>query len=139
MRVWILALMIALLPLRGWMGDSMAMGSASHGLAAAGATTQTHCPDHATGTEAPGPHTAAMGEHAAPDAPAAPHAGGHGEAASSDQNAHSHDLCDVCNGPAMAPQLADLASDAAPPALRVTRAVPFLSHLPLGEHKPPIA
>jgi len=127
MRVFVLALMIVLLPLRGWMGDSMAMGSADHAMASASGAAETHCPDHA--------HTAPTNDHALP---AMDHGGGHQEA-TSDTDGHAHDLCEVCNGPAMAGQVATQASGDARPGLSVARVEPFLSHLPLGEHKPPIA
>lgn len=128
MRVFVLALMILLLPLRGWMGDSMAMGSADHSMASASSSAEAHCPEHA--------HTASpASDHAMP---ATDHGDGHQEAAS-DAGGHAHDLCEVCNGPAMAGQVTVQAGGDARPGLSAARVEAFLSHLPLGEHKPPIA
>jgi len=102
MRHLLLALLIALLPLRAWVGDAMAVSMLGHpesGAAApmahAAASTDAHpdCPDHAGGT--PLPLTAVSGlqdgthgidAHLA-DAPQPDH--------------HQHSACDVCNGPAL--------------------------------------
>ena len=127
MRVFVLALMILLLPLRGWMGDSMAMGLANQSLASASSAADAHCPEHA--------HAASASDHATPTTD---HGAGHQEA-TSDADGHAHDLCDLCNGPAMAGQLAIMAPADARPSPSAVRVEPFLSHLPLGEHKPPIA
>lgn len=84
-RTWLMALMIVLLPLRGWVGDamafSMAMGPAGHG---------------ATVTA-----TAPMPCHASPAAAldATAHDGLAHDVAH--DSTHSHLLCDLCNGPAL--------------------------------------
>ena len=80
MRHWFLVLMIALLPLRGWVGDAMALDM----LAQPGHTTmamQGHSEDHHAMTE----------ENCACDE--------HGAAVGAD---HAHSTCDVCNLPALA-------------------------------------
>lgn len=127
MRVFVLALMLLLLPLRGWMGDSMAMGLANHSMPSASGVAEAPCPEHA--------RAAPVSDHAMP---ATDHGTGHQEV-TSDADGHAHDLCDVCNGPAMTGQLATMAPGDARPSPHAVRVEPFLSHLPLGEHKPPIA
>lgn len=120
MRIFILALLIALLPLRGWVGDSMAMGPGGPASAAAAARTGEP-PCHAQAAAAP-----------------ADHADGH--AASGPQGDHSHPLCELCHGPALAASLPLPTSDGAlAPPPRVALVEAFLSHLPLGERKPPIS
>lgn len=127
MRVLVLTLMILLLPLRGWMGDSMAMGSAAEAAASA------HCAGHTDVAAAT--HSA----HAEPEGMGHGQADGDIDAATADDASHTHDLCDVCNVPALAQAFPAAASERAQPTLAVESAVAFLSHLPHGEHKPPIA
>ncbi|MDO9201818.1 MAG: hypothetical protein Q8K34_14065 [Hydrogenophaga sp.] len=102
MRHLLLALLIALLPLRAWVGDAMAVSMLGHPAAGAVATAEhppasTHahpdCPDHAGGVPLPVTavsdlHDSAhgMGTHPV-DAPQPDH--------------HQHSACDVCNGPAL--------------------------------------
>ena len=116
MRHWLLALMIALLPIRGWMSDAMAvamLAPPAHTMNQAGAPDTAPCPDHAM----------------ASDATASPDGGGE----------HAHKSCDVCNGPAMAlptptvPALAMAHGVLAPPAER------FASTEPHRGIKPPIS
>lgn len=120
MRVFLIALVIALLPVRGWVGDAMAVSMAASGLATASAA------------EAPCPH-AGIGHHAEDTGDAALAAGAHGA------SQHGHLLCDVCNGPALTP-----AALVAPPSdlnhgLLIERAERFASLAPRHTHKPPIA
>lgn len=123
MRHFLLALLIALLPLRSWMGDAMAVAM----LAA-----PAHAMDQAA---SPSDHTMGAGhdmdrEHAM----TADHANmldSGGE--------HTHKSCEVCNGPAMAlaipavPTLAPLHGVLVPPAER------FASSEPQRGTKPPIS
>lgn len=110
MRHWLLILLIALLPLRAWAGDAMAVTVPS----APGATA--HCADHPAPTDISGLTDAA------------------------DDDQQTHDLCDVCNGPAMtagthpSPAAAPL-----PQTLAVAERTHFISALPQRGHKPPIA
>lgn len=46
MRVVVLALMIILLPVRGWLGDAMAVGMASHEISASALTASADVGDH---------------------------------------------------------------------------------------------
>jgi hypothetical protein len=82
MRHWFLVLMIALLPLRGWVGDAMAVEMLTMPVHASVAMDEHGAdPDH---------DHCACDEHAQH----AQHAGG-----STD---HQHHACDVCNVPALA-------------------------------------
>lgn len=128
MRHLLLALMIALLPIRGWMGDAMALSmlvapaQAMHHAAASGT-------DHAMPTEHAQGHdhgSTGMTEHGA-----GLQQDGGGE--------HTHKSCEVCNGPAMAlsvpavPALSPRHGLLAPPAER------FVSSEPHQGIKPPIS
>jgi hypothetical protein len=102
MRHLLLALLIALLPLRAWVGDAMAVSMLGHSAASAVATaahppasfqTDPDCPDHAG--EMPmhlmavsDLHDSAHGMDTHP-----------GDATQPDH--HQHSVCDVCNGPAL--------------------------------------
>ena len=94
MRHLLLALIIALLPLRAWVGDAMAvsmMGHTATSMVAAGA--QPDCPDHA----GEGPLALSLSLSAGHDL--------HGSTAGAQQpdhpQDHQHSACDVCNGPAL--------------------------------------
>ncbi len=126
MRHLLLALMIALLPIRGWMGDAMALSTlvapaqAMHHPAAAGTGHATgHVQGHDQGATGMTGHGADM------------QANGGGE--------HTHKSCEVCNGPAMAlsvptvPTLSPRHGLLAPPAER------FVSSEPHQGIKPPIS
>ena len=55
MRHWLLALMIALLPIRGWMSDAMAvamLAPPAHTMNQAGTPDAAPCPDHAMASDA---------------------------------------------------------------------------------------
>ena len=123
MRFWIVALMIALLPLRGWVGDAMALER----LAPA---SQAHS---AVASLVHDCHEASTPEHAQ-------HADGHDAAGHGDQTSpHSHLSCDLCNVPALHPPTLVLAADIAPNPLRVLAHERFASTEPQRDRKPPIA
>jgi len=118
MRHLLLALLIALLPIRSWMGDAMAVA-----MLAAPAHAMHHTAsdtDHAMGSE-----HAMAGDH-------------HADMQDSGSE-HTHKSCEVCNGPAMAlsipavPTLAPLHGVLVPPAER------FASSEPHRGIKPPIS
>lgn len=125
MRHWFLVLMIALLPLRGWVGDAMAVEMLAQ-------------PAHAT--LATGSHG---GEHSSHHA--AEHGAEHGQcacdehAAAEDSPDHQHSACDVCNVPALAMSLTGLRT---PPAVYTPLAV-LAEHFASSETqrgvKPPIS
>jgi hypothetical protein len=77
MRHWFLVLMIALLPLRGWVGDAMAMEMLTQP-AHAGMAMDEHGAGHGN---------CACDEHAT---------------SAADSDDHQHSACDVCNVPALA-------------------------------------
>lgn len=119
MRHLLLALMIALLPIRGWMGDAMAvamLAAPAQTMSAAASSGAAPCPDH----DMPGEH-----------------AGMQDNGSSADH--HAHKSCDVCNGPVMAlsppavPTLAPAHGVLAPLAER------FASFEPHRGIKPPIS
>lgn len=100
MRHLLLALMIALLPLRAWVGDAMAVSMLGHPAAMAvadAAHTQVDldCPDHADEMHTSLASAPAM-DHTAHDRGTHP-----GEATHPDPSHHQHSACDVCNGPAL--------------------------------------
>lgn len=140
MRQLILALMIILLPLRGWMGDAMAMDAAMetqvavHSLADGGqpalgpvqsaassgpvslAGGPGHCPDHASAT----------GGDAEADSEAAPQ----GQACT---------VCQVCHTVAMSADATPLAALLLPVLAPETSFHRFTSALPVPGLKPPIS
>ncbi|MDO9437615.1 hypothetical protein [Hydrogenophaga sp.] len=138
MRHLLLALMIALLPLRGWMGDAMAVAMVTAPAHAAMANAAP-CPDHAA-MPAPSAPTAAN----AANAVEASHTGmAHGQdAAHSDDSAadgHTHKSCEVCNGPAMALTTPVVPLPAATHGMLAFPAERFASAEPQQHIKPPIS
>jgi hypothetical protein len=112
MRHLLLAILVAMLPLRAWVGDAMAV------------TMLAPSSSHESMVMAP-----------MEDAPCADHAMG----ASTDTADHQHQSCDVCNGPAMTVSLpVDLLLSSAHGVL----AVPAKRFASLALHpvtKPPIS
>ena len=101
MRHLLLALMIALLPLRAWVGDAMAVSMLGHpaatAVAAASGDGHASCPDHAVPL-ASSPATGHAVNHSS-------HGAGDHSAETPDpgqvQDHHLHSACDVCNVPAI--------------------------------------
>ena len=118
MRHWFIVLMIALLPLRGWVGDAMAVDMLAQ-------------PAHAT---------MAMGDHGAGHGEAHVQCACDEHAATTDMGAdHQHSACDVCNVPALAISVPGLQM---PPAASSQLAVPaerFASSEIQQGIKPPIS
>jgi hypothetical protein len=112
MRHLLLALLIALLPLRAWVGDAMAIAmqapSAGHG-----SMTMAAMDSH------PGAH--------------------HGTDASSATGDHQHPTCDVCNGPAMALTVQVEWLPRATHNMVATPTERFASSVPQPGIKPPIS
>jgi len=137
MRHLLLALLIALLPLRAWAGDAMAISMlgqpAATAEAAAFANESASCPDHAAQWP-PGPATGhalnhsahGMGEHVVD----ASHAG---------QDHHQHSVCDVCNGPALGAAQPSAATPAQVHAVLAHSAERFASIAPQQGIRPPIS
>ncbi|OSZ76199.1 hypothetical protein [Hydrogenophaga sp. IBVHS1] len=112
MRHLLLAILIALLPLRAWVGDAMAITmlapSSSHESMVMAPVEGAPCADHAMG-------------------------------AATDTADHQHQTCDVCNGPAMALALQfDLLASATHGVL-ATPTERFDSSVPPPGNKPPIS
>lgn len=121
MRHWLLALMIALLPLRGWVGDAMALSLVMPAGTVQAATTP---PCHG--------HEDAATSVAGADAPGTAQA-------SAPEGTHSHGACSVCHAPALTPlALRAISPQAAPPAA-APASVRFSSCEPRRDAKPPIA
>lgn len=129
MRHWILALMIALLPLRSWMGDAMAVAMLA---------TPAHSMAHVATAE-PFPHK----DHARHEAMAEPQHGDmhamHDSAMPSGGGEHTHKSCEVCNGPAMPFAVPALPSLMPTPGRLTPSAERFASAEPHHGIKPPIS
>lgn len=104
MRRLAIALMIALLPLRGWVGDAMAMEMAAATLeqpAQATGLGAVHTHDSRTAAD----FDAQTAMHA--DCPG--HADSHAETAQTSSNCGSCAACQICHAVALAPSLPHLA------------------------------
>jgi hypothetical protein len=120
MRHWFLVLMIALLPLRGWVGDAMAVEMLAQPAHASLAMDghDAHQADH----HAMGDDHCACDEHAAAD------------------NAdHQHSACDVCNLPALALGVLDVPTPPTVHSELAQPAEPFASSEAQRGVKPPIS
>jgi len=135
MRTLLLALMIALLPIRGWLGDAMALEMVRHSLpaaslvaeaSAASMTADAHCHE-------------AMDSDGGMDT-MAHHAGSHDDDSGADhQGCGTCTACQVCHTVALGGMpLIDTVHSApqAPPAAHATR---FASAEPAPGLKPPIS
>lgn len=124
MRHLLLALMIALLPIRGWMGDAMALS-----MLAAPAQTLHHQAasgiDHAEHAQGHDHSATRMAD------PGAGHQDGGGE--------HTHKSCEVCNGPAMALSLPAVPTLSPKHGVLAPMAERFASSEPHRGIKPPIS
>ncbi|OGB18078.1 MAG: hypothetical protein A3E51_14975 [Burkholderiales bacterium RIFCSPHIGHO2_12_FULL_67_38] len=128
MRHLLIACLIALLPLRGWVGDAMAVSmftAPDQGAAHAGCAENLAPPALATALQAPTAH--GMAPQDAPTAQA------------QDDGTQTHSACDVCNGAAMG-----LPTPRGEPArqthpLLAPQTVRFASSEPQRGHKPPIS
>jgi hypothetical protein len=126
MRFWIVALMIALLPLRGWVGDAMALERLAHAPEAPTVVAALAHDCHEATTPEANQHAMHEGVHGpTTDAEPASH--------------HSHLSCDLCNVPALQPATPLLAAERAPHPLRVISQERFASVEPQRDRKPPIA
>jgi len=120
MRVFFIALLIALLPVRGWVGDAMAISMAG-------------LPDGPPAAMMTGAADAGHDVHAGMDH------GDHAEHGMAGTDGHSHNACDVCNGPVLTVSDTSPALARAVHALRADRVEAFASSLPRAGHKPPIS
>lgn len=126
MRHLVLALMIVLLPLRGWVGDVMATEMASS-VAVHLQTAPQALDDHAQQSQV---------------AQAVPDCAGHATAQDSpegDTHCATCTVCQACHTVALLPEPAHSAAVLSPPALPYSPAAAFASaHVALGQ-KPPIS
>lgn len=122
-RVFLIALMIALLPLRGWVGDAMALSMV---VGHAGTDMQTvapvQMPCHTT--------SAQMADHAHPDRATHDTTAGSG---------HGHLLCDLCNGPVLDAQWLWAPVSSEPPVLLPASSERFASQTVRRNVRPPIS
>lgn len=126
MRHLLIAFLIALLPLRGWVGDAMAVSMlTAPGVAHAGCAEQVAPPALATAPQAAASHNMALQDAATTPA--------------QDDGAQAHSACDVCNGAAMSlPAPRGVPAQQAHPR-PAPHTVWFASSEPQPGHKPPIA
>jgi len=154
MRTLFLALMIALLPVRGWLGDAMAIEMARHSMPAASApaasaaavATEAHCHEAEAGMamdDAPAadntPRTMHAMQHDAH--PAADAHGAHGDGdRASHQGCGTCTACQVCHSVALGggDEAAGIAHGA-PQAVPAAPAARFASAEPAQGLKPPIS
>lgn len=133
MRHLLIALLIALLPVRGWVGDAMALAVQSQ---PAGAAAHAGCPDHAPPTWSPSAEHAqtahAMADMAA-DSSAEHLTEPHGD------GSHQHKTCDICNGPAMAAPAPVLPAPSTTHTQHASPALTFASSELPRSAKPPIS
>ena len=125
MRVFFIALLIALLPVRGWVGDAMAISMA--GLPGGEHAAMVHTTDHATMDHGEhGDHQAYAMHDAVADV-------------DTDTGTHSHSACDVCNGPVLTVADGSPELTRARHRLQADRVEAFISSVPRAGHKPPIS
>lgn len=124
MRHLLLALIIALLPIRSWMGDAMAvamLAAPAHAMNQAASDTG-HAMD--TGHDMGSEHATMTGDHADMQ---------------DSGSEHTHKSCEVCNGPAMALSIPAVPTLAPQHGMLVPPAERFASSEPHRGIKPPIS
>ena len=127
MRHFLIALMIALLPLRGWVGEAMAFSMQAN---PASPAAHAGCPDHAPPASLlTAQQTPPLSEMASPAT----------DAGSADDGTHQHSACDICNGPAMAASATALLTLTAVHPQHASRVERFASSEPRQGVKPPIS
>lgn len=134
MRIFVLLLAIVLLPLRGWMGDAMAMQSMPPPPAS---------PQHAMahgGHEAPAATTLPPCHGAAMDAAAKPDHDMSGDDNAHDMSSHTNcTACQVCHSVALAAPELPPGVQQAPHAVPRANAAGYASAEPQPLRKPPIS
>ncbi|MDP2032872.1 MAG: hypothetical protein Q8K29_05610 [Polaromonas sp.] len=139
MRHLVLALMIALLPIRGWVGDVMATEMAAPKAAQMQNATELVA-SHAHGTGAGGHFDhVSIESHVEPPAP---DCAGHGAGASlplADAHCESCTVCQACHTVALSPLIPALHAAVAAPALPRSPAAHFASATAALGQKPPIS
>ena len=144
MRIFLLALMIVLLPLRGWMGDAMATGMAASNLPLEVATKTVATHAHETGVESSEKHA-----HHETDEQNSTQAqqdcAGH-MSIQADQSTHTNDghcgscqVCQVCHSVSLSPAAVMPAATFNAFALPHTATAQFTSAQLALRQKPPIS
>ena len=145
MRHFVLALMIVLLPLRGWAGDAMATQMASNAIAMESGAARAH--EMSAGATFYSQKEYAEASHAVPHAvsdchelPAAQPTG-QGEAATAATSDHcgTCQACQACHTVALSPSAPTETASSTPPQLRPTHAAAFTSAAAALGQKPPIS
>lgn len=137
MRHWFLVLLIALLPLRGWLGDAMALQDIA---TAPETTVVTANKGHRTAVEASFSH-----ENEVAGLAGLLHAGCHEAGAEGDPDsaATGHmahcSACGICHSTALSPDLPLSAPTGLPTAAPLFRTVAVTSATPAPSLKPPIS
>lgn len=139
MRHLILALMIVLLPLRGWVGDVMATEMASpRAVQLQNATKMVATHAHGAGANGHFDHTSAKPAAAQPVPDCVCH--GAGESSSlADAHCESCTVCQACHTVALSPLVPFTPSVIEPPALPRSPAAHFASATAALGQKPPIS
>lgn len=143
MRTLLLALMIAMLPIRGWLGDAMALEMARHSLPVAAsmsmsmatAATEAHCHEEMAADSGMSPDTAmqmSAGMHTTDHSQ-------HDSAGTDHQGCGTCTVCQVCHTVALGgmPHIDTVHS--APQASPAAHATRFASAEPAQGLKPPIS
>ena len=140
MRTLLLVLMIALLPIRGWLGDAMAVEMVRHSLPAASVVAEATPATMASTAADAHCHEAMDAADSGMDNTMAHHDDGHDSHNSTDhQSCGTCTACQVCHTVALGgTPLVDIAHGApqAPPAAHAAR---FASAEPVPGLKPPIS
>jgi hypothetical protein len=130
MRAFWIALLIALLPLRGWVGDSMAVSMIALPHATSMSAAMPGPADH--GADHVGSDHSHHASEASEDSPMASTHGDHGQTS-------THLLCEVCNGPVLSTFNAPIEATPLEHTLLIARSERFASLAPRHPVKPPIA
>jgi hypothetical protein len=139
MRTLLLALMIALLPIRGWLGDAMALEMARHSMPAASASvaaaaTQAHCHEAMDAMDAMDRMDTDSGMQMAMDMPDS-----HGNGGADHQGCGTCTACQVCHTVALGGMPLIDTVHGAPQAAPAAHASRFASAEPAQGLKPPIS
>lgn len=137
MRTLLLALMIALLPIRGWLGDAMAVEMVRHSLPAASLVAEASAASVAADAHC---HEAMAMEADSGMDTMAHHAGSHDDNGGADhQGCGTCTACQVCHTVALGGMPVVDTVHSAPQAPPAARAARFASAEPAPGLKPPIS
>lgn len=133
MRTWLLALMILLLPLRGWLGDAMALGSATVSLPSVQSTSFLIADNHYSA-----PTSASFGTESHPCHELSGPSGKSPADRSTEHGAcDTCTACQLCHGSAAPPVPWQVPTHALPHPQPQTRLLGFVSAEPRRNDRPP--